>query len=115
MLSTGLARATLYSFVRKRGRTGWVAGGLALVMAVGKKTGMIPEPLSLKIEQEVEERADVQGETSPAQQKLLALGGLGPAMDLTPSPQEEKPLTVGRRVMMHTMFGTVAAFSRRQA
>ncbi len=136
-----------------------VAGGLAagtvlaLVMAVGKKTGVIPEPLPLKVEQEVEERADVQGETTPAQKNLLALGGhyllsavfgalyglfrwvtgsrfsaiptgplyglstyavnlvgLGPAMDLTSSPQEEKPVTVGRRVMMHAVFGTVTAF-----
>lgn len=39
----------------------------------------------------------------------LNLGGVGPALDLTPGPWNEAPLTVARRVMMHAVYGTVTA------
>jgi hypothetical protein len=134
-----------------------VAGGLAggtvmtVVMLMGKKTGMIPDPLPIKIEREIEERRGLEEKTSPQQEKILAfaghylvsalfgagygllhwatnispilagplyglgvytlnLVGVGPAAQLTPGPWREEPLTVGRRMMMHAVFGTVTAF-----
>jgi hypothetical protein len=40
----------------------------------------------------------------------LNLGGVGPALDLTPGPWNEEPMTVGRRMMMHAVYGMVTAF-----
>lgn len=37
------------------------------------------------------------------------LAGAGPALDLAPGPWEEKPQVVGRRVMMHVVYGVVTA------
>jgi hypothetical protein len=124
---------------------------VTIVMMVGKKTEMIPEPLPLKLEREIGHRAGVADRTGPQQETMLAFGlhylisvlfgavygllrwatqfsplpsgplyglgtylvnlvGIGPALDLTRGPQDEKPVTVGRRAMMHTVYGTVTAF-----
>jgi hypothetical protein len=37
------------------------------------------------------------------------LAGVGPLTRLTPGPWKEEPVTVGRRLMMHTVFGVVTA------
>lgn len=41
---------------------------------------------------------------------LLAWGGAGPALSLTPTPVQEGPAKVGQRLMIHAVFGTVTAF-----
>jgi hypothetical protein len=40
---------------------------------------------------------------------VLMLGAVGPALDVTAGPWNEQPQTVGRRVMMHLVYGTVTA------
>ncbi|MDQ2690586.1 MAG: DUF1440 domain-containing protein [Chloroflexota bacterium] len=134
------------------GIAGGLAGGTAMLisMAIGKKIGMIEEPLPLKIERDLEKRAHVDHKTNARQEKALAYGehyllsaifgagygllhwatrvspmpsgqlyglgvfvlnlvGIGPALNLTPVPWEQKPSTVIRRAMMHSSFGTVTA------
>ncbi|MDP9311452.1 MAG: hypothetical protein M3R24_11310 [Chloroflexota bacterium] len=44
----------------------------------------------------------------------LMLGAVGPAMDITAGPWNEEPLTAGRRVMMHLVYGTVTAVVAEQ-
>lgn len=39
----------------------------------------------------------------------LNFAGLGPALGLMPGPWREEPMTVGRRMMMHAIYGTVTA------
>lgn len=39
----------------------------------------------------------------------VVLGGIGPALDVTAGPWNEKPTTAGRRMMMHAVYGTVTA------
>lgn len=41
---------------------------------------------------------------------LLAWGGAGPALRLTPTPIQEGPAKVGQRLMIHAVFGTVTAY-----
>lgn len=41
---------------------------------------------------------------------LLAWGGADPALSLTPTPAQEGAATVGQRLMIHAVFGTVTAF-----
>lgn len=41
---------------------------------------------------------------------LLAWGGAGPALNLTPTPPQEGSAKVGQRLMIHAVFGTVTAF-----
>jgi hypothetical protein len=139
------------------GAVGGLAGGMVMTAAMmaGKKTGMIEEPVPLKIEREVEERLGAAESTGPKQEKALALGehlaisvaygagygalrsalglpaipsgplyglgvyalnlvGLGPALGLTPGPWNEEPMTAGRRMMMHAVYGTVTALVSEQ-
>ena len=58
------------------GIVGGLAGGtmMTIVMMVGKKTGMIPEPLPLKLERELEQRAGYADRTGPRQEQALAFG-----------------------------------------
>ena len=37
------------------------------------------------------------------------LAGIGPALGITKGPWNEAPTVIGRRMMMHTIFGTVTA------
>ena len=39
----------------------------------------------------------------------LNLGSIGPALDLTRGPWDESSMTVGRRMMMHVLYGTILA------
>lgn len=39
----------------------------------------------------------------------LMLGGAGPMLGVTRGPWNEAPITAGRRMMMHLMYGTVTA------
>ena len=39
----------------------------------------------------------------------IMLGGVGPMLDVTAGPWNEEPMTAGRRMMMHLMYGTVTA------
>ncbi len=39
----------------------------------------------------------------------LNMGTLGPALDLMPGPWNEEPMTVGRRMLMHAVYGAVTA------
>lgn len=41
---------------------------------------------------------------------LLAWGGAGPALSLTPTPAQEGPAKIGQRLMIHAVFGAVTAF-----
>jgi hypothetical protein len=42
------------------------------------------------------------------------LAGIGPALGITKGPWNEEPTTIGRRMMMHTVFGTVTALVTEQ-
>jgi hypothetical protein len=37
------------------------------------------------------------------------LAEIGPGLGITEGPWDEKPTMIGRRMMMHTIFGTVTA------
>ncbi|HEV2124139.1 MAG TPA: hypothetical protein VGW38_15355 [Chloroflexota bacterium] len=39
----------------------------------------------------------------------LNLGGIAPTLGITPGPWNEEPMTAGRRMMMHLMYGAVTA------
>ncbi len=39
----------------------------------------------------------------------IMLGGIGPALDVTAGPWNEEPMTLGRRMMMHAVYGAVTA------
>jgi hypothetical protein len=39
----------------------------------------------------------------------LMLGGVGPVLGVMAGPWNEESMTVGRRVMMHAVYGTVTA------
>lgn len=41
--------------------------------------------------------------------------GMGPALRLTPPPDQEHPITVGRRVFMHLVYGLMLALVSSQA
>ncbi len=45
---------------------------------------------------------------------VLNLGGVGPALGATAGSWNEQPMTVGRRVMMHIVYGAVTAFVAEQ-
>ncbi len=45
----------------------------------------------------------------------LNLGALGPGLALTSGPWNEEPMTVGRRLMMHALYGTVTALVTEKA
>ncbi len=85
-------------------------------MVVGKATGMIEEPVPLKFERDQEERLGVAEQTDPRQEEVVALGehllfsaALGALLGVTPGPWNQEPLTVGRQLMMHAVYGVVTA------
>jgi len=41
----------------------------------------------------------------------LTLGVAGPSFGVTPGPWNQKPLTVGRQLMMHAVYGAVTALA----
>jgi hypothetical protein len=41
----------------------------------------------------------------------LTLGAAGPSLGVTPGPWNQKPLTVGRQLMMHAVYGAVTALA----
>ncbi len=45
---------------------------------------------------------------------VLNLGEVGPALGATAGPWNEHPMTVGRRVMMHVVYGVVTALVAEQ-
>ncbi len=139
------------------GAAGGLAGGMVMTtaMMVGKQMGILDTPVPLKVERKLEEHAGVAGQTSPKQEKALAmvehmalsvgfaaaygalrsrfglraipsgplyglgvyalnLGGVGPALGATAGPWSEQPMTVGRRVMMHVVYGAVTALVAEQ-
>ena len=59
------------------GIVGGFAGGtvMTVVMLMGKKTGLIREPLPVKLERELEERFELDEKTSPKQEMFLAFVG----------------------------------------
>jgi hypothetical protein len=40
---------------------------------------------------------------------MVNLAGIGPALGLVSRPSEQEPMTVGRRIMMHIVYGSVTA------
>jgi hypothetical protein len=45
----------------------------------------------------------------------MMLGGVGPALDVTAGPWNEELTTVGRRIMMHAVYGTMTALTFQRA
>lgn len=76
-------------------------GHLLLGAALGAAYGLLREPLGL------------QGAPGGAAYGVgvyaANFAGIGPALDLTAGPWNNEAMTVGRRVMMHLLFGAVTA------
>lgn len=76
-------------------------GHLLLGAALGAGYGLLREPLGLQ---------RVPGGAAYGMGVYAAnYAGIGPALDLTARPWNNEAMTVGRRVMMHLLFGAVTA------